>query len=711
MSANKFFNKDFSILVVYIVKKLIIVIFLSSFSETVLCTNSGSVKIDSILTHVNDYSVAVEKLRYDVPVEDLKQYEKSPVDELAKCKIYNALCWFYFSSDPPKAMDYAKLQSALALKLDNIDAKINSYDNMAYLHLGFGNYDNAISFMLKSLKAKEAINDTAGISVSLSGLGGIYQSLGNSKLALKYNLQVYEIEKNAGRKKRAAVLLNNVGLNYQNMGNIEKALETYFMSIELYNEAGIDSMAGNEYGNIGSIYLDLKEYDKSLIYLKKGSKRLEKKGNVSSLANINSDISQVYSAQNDFTNALIYGAKAVKYANLSEDKEVMMLSNSKLAQVFYKNKNYRFAYEHFRVAFKLKDSLYSENSSKQIAEMQTKYDSEKKEAENSLLLAKQEVDKVELDKKNSQQKMLGIGLGLALLVVIYVMYSLNQKKKTNKLLNVQNEIIEEKNKDITDSINYAQRIQNAILPEDGLLEKHFDSFVYYRPKDIVSGDFYWIKEVGDKIYFSVVDCTGHGVPGAFMSIIGHNSLNRIIDDFGIFKTGEILDKLNELVIDSVGAKNTEYMTIRDGMDLSICCIDKKNNTVEYSGAQNNLYLLRNNKELINGVESNINENDINLFEFKADKMAVGGAKNDKKYITHSISLEKKDTIYLFSDGYPDQFGGPKGRKFMYKQFKKMFLDVQNLPMDKQLSHIDNTMVDWMGNREQLDDICVMGVKI
>ncbi|MCB0401779.1 MAG: SpoIIE family protein phosphatase, partial [Flavobacteriales bacterium] len=281
----------------------------------------------------------------------------------------------------------------------------------------------------------------------------------------------------------------------------------------------------------------------------------------------------------------------------------------------------------------------------------------------------------------------------------------------NEQISSKNKIIEEKNKDITDSINYAKRIQTAILPVDTALSKHFDSFVYYRPKDIVSGDFYWVKEVGDRVFFSVVDCTGHGVPGAFMSIIGFNSLNRIVDDLMISETGKILDKLNELVIESITRETKEGITIRDGMDLCFCCYDKKRNTLHYSGAHNSLYLIRKPDSQLNGYEVNMESNGRVLYEIKADKMAIGGSRNDNSYSTHTITLEKGDSIYLFSDGYADQFGGPKGKKFMYKRFKELLLSIQTDSMEQQHQKLESTIVTWMGPLDQLDDICVMGVRV
>ena len=676
-----------------------------------LFATPGKTTIDSIMVNEHDYKTSIVKLR-NQPVNDLEAYLSTTTDELTKCKIYNALCWVYFNSDPPKAMEYAKMQNALVEKLKNMDAMIASYDNMSFLYYGFGDNDKAVDYMLKALKAKESINDEEGVAISISGLAGTYYEMHNYKLALSYYNQIYDIFMKSDRKLEAAATLANIGLCYVGLGQVDQGLSNYLKAVDIYKEVGADKEIATTYGNIGQIYFrNYNDFDNALKYYKMSAKLGEEKENVSSLCAVYSEMAEIYSLQNDFTNALIYAKKAVKYANLSESKKDILNANKALAIAFYNNKNYQLAYEHFNIAFDLKDSIFNETSSKQIAEMQTKYDTEKKETENNLLKAEKKLDKVELEKKTAQQKMLAIGLFLALVVVIYIAYSLNQKKKINRLLNTQNEIIEEKNKDITDSINYAQRIQHAILPEDECLQKHYRSFIFYKPKDIVSGDFSWVKAVGSKIYFSVVDCTGHGVPGAFMSIIGYNSLNRIVEDFNITETGLILDKLNELVIEAIGNHSGQDVTIRDGMDISICCVDKDTNVLEYSGAHNSLYLIRSSKNVIEGVEPIMDENGLVFYEIKPDKMAIGGDRNKASYRTHTIKLDKEDSLYLFSDGYADQFGGPKGKKFMYKQFKQMFFSIQDKTMQEQMQHLDQTLTEWKGDISQLDDICVIGVKI
>jgi len=259
----------------------------------------------------------------------------------------------------------------------------------------------------------------------------------------------------------------------------------------------------------------------------------------------------------------------------------------------------------------------------------------------------------------------------------------------------QKEIIEEKNKHITDSIIYAKRIQDATLPSIGKVRSYLDdSFVFFKPKDIVSGDFYWVEEVGDTILFAVVDCTGHGVPGAFLSLIGHNSLNQIVNELGITKPSKILYELDKIVYKTL-QNNLEHTNIKDGMDMAICALNKKTKVLEFSGAYNPLYMIRNNV----------------MMEIKGDKIAIGSGQTERQYKNEEIQMQSEDRIYLFSDGYADQFGGERGKKFKYSRFKDLLVTHHKQPMMRQHDILDMCIDEWQGDLEQLDDICVIGVAI
>ncbi len=278
----------------------------------------------------------------------------------------------------------------------------------------------------------------------------------------------------------------------------------------------------------------------------------------------------------------------------------------------------------------------------------------------------------------------------------------------------QSKELERKNKDIIDSITYAKRIQDAILPSDEKFTKELSqTFILFNPKDIVSGDFYWLATKGDKSLFAAVDCTGHGVPGAFMSIVGHNLLDKIVGEYGITEPAQILNELNKGVANTL-KKETGEEGIRDGMDIALCTFDKKKKVLEYAGAYNPLYIVTNksvktNLELSASIQ---NEEGLSLYEIKADRFPIGNySEETKEFSNHTIQLNEGDTVYLFSDGYADQFGGEKGKKFRYKRFKELLLAINSLSMDEQKSKLQQEFVDWMGNHEQIDDVIIIGSKL
>jgi len=269
----------------------------------------------------------------------------------------------------------------------------------------------------------------------------------------------------------------------------------------------------------------------------------------------------------------------------------------------------------------------------------------------------------------------------------------------SKLLHM-NELVSEKNKAITDSINYAKHIQNAILPSQQFFRDQFrEAFILYKPKDIVAGDFYWMYQSGDHIYFAAADCTGHGVPGAMVSVICSNALNRAVKEFGITDTGKILDKVRELVIATFvhedNSPETLENAVKDGMDISLCCLNKRTNELSWSGANNPLWIIRNGS----------------LIEYKPDKQPIGKTDSPKPFGTQQIQLEEDDRLFIFTDGYADQFGGDKGKKFKYSQFKELLGRIGNKPVQEQMQAVDRELEDWKGNLEQVDDILVIGIRI
>ncbi len=345
----------------------------------------------------------------------------------------------------------------------------------------------------------------------------------------------------------------------------------------------------------------------------------------------------------------------------------------------------------------IKDSIYSRESIKSLNDMQTKYETTK---------TKLELEKKELEANNKQLIIYAAFGGCVLLLggVFFIFKGLKKQRRANieleeknSIIEEQKHIVEEKNKDIGDSIRYAKRIQEAILPPDKMWYEHLpNSFVIYNPKDILSGDFYWLEKTEDYIFVAAADCTGHGVPGALMSIVNYNLLNKAVLEKNLVMPGEILDSVNYYLTHSLHQSYNEA-SIKDGMDITLLSINKKTNEIYFAGANNPIYIISEGK----------------LMEVKADKFPVGAfiEENVQNFKSQKLNVKIGDTIYLFTDGYADQFGGPKGKKFKYKQFSDLLLGNCDKPLSQQQLILQQQFTDWKGNLEQVDDVCVLGIKL
>ncbi|HEY6160664.1 MAG TPA: SpoIIE family protein phosphatase, partial [Bacteroidia bacterium] len=357
-----------------------------------------------------------------------------------------------------------------------------------------------------------------------------------------------------------------------------------------------------------------------------------------------------------------------------------------LSDLYAKKNDFKNALEYKTKAYVIKDSIYNEQNSHQVNEMAAQYESEKKE----LLISAQ------AEKLAHEQNFRIYLIAFCVLIAAFAFVLLRgnvQKKKANEKLSLAYREIEIKNKDITDSINYSKRIQDAILPAKEVKYKLFpQAFVLFKPKDIVSGDFYWFAEKDGKRLIAAADCTGHGVPGALMSMVGNNILNQVVMEKGITQPALILDQLNAEVIKSLKQSGAEN---KDGMDISMLVFHSEMD-IEYAGAQRPLWIVRG-KELI---------------EVKPDKFSIGGLQLEQRHFTgHRIPLQQNDCVYIFSDGYADQFGGTEGKKFRSRQFKELLVSIHSLPMNEQEKKLDESIERWKGHAMQVDDILVIGIRI
>ena len=342
----------------------------------------------------------------------------------------------------------------------------------------------------------------------------------------------------------------------------------------------------------------------------------------------------------------------------------------------------------------MKDSTMNEKSQKATIRQQTKYEYEKKKAVDD----KENEKRIALEKEKQKRQFIVLvivviasALVLILLVVIYRRLRITRKQKL--VIEEQKEVVEEAHNEIKDSIKYAKRIQNAILPAPNVINEYLpESFFLYEPKDVVAGDFYWLESVGNTILFAAADCTGHGVPGAMVSVVCHNAMNRAVREFGLREPGLILDKTREIVVAEFEKSEDD---VKDGMDIALCSLNGLK--LQYAGAHNPLWIIRGNE----------------IHETKADKQPIGKFDDAQPFTTHCLELQKGDSVYLFTDGYADQFGGEGDKKFGSKRFKELLLSIQDKTMQQQKEVLNTTFQSWMqqSGAEQIDDVCVIGINV
>jgi serine phosphatase RsbU (regulator of sigma subunit) len=470
-------------------------------------------------------------------------------------------------------------------------------------------------------------------------------------------------------------------------------------SMRINEELHEEKYLALNYQAIAKINIKLKSYDEALRYLNK-ARECYKDVNEYDLASVCLLIGEVQFLQKKYIEAEKNYNEAIVFARKVGIKDAIKIAYEQLSALYEAKGDLKNALIFYRKYSAIKDSILHENIDVQLNLAQSRVDNEKKNTEIELLEQKNKAKESETTKQRTVIYSVIALLFIASLLA-YILFVRNKEKiKTNKLLEhqkkeieSQKEIVDVQNKEITDSINYAQRIQQVILPQQEEVGNYFkDWFVFFQPKDVVSGDFYWVTQKEEKTYIAAIDCTGHGVPGAFMSMIGYTLLNEILNNSEIISPADVLKELRRGVIKSLKQKGVEGEN-KDGMDIALCLFS--GNKLQYAGAYNPLWLIRN-KEII---------------EYKADKQPIGiyGEKLNP-FTNHTIDLQSGDSVYIFTDGYADQFGGPEGKKFKYSKLKELLLSVQQEPMNKQKDIISKQFRKWKGNLEQVDDVLLIGIK-
>lgn len=615
----------------------------------------------------------------------------------------------------------------------NSDALINS----GYYFKQKGEILEALNYYEKSLNIKQQIGDKSGASLALNNIAMIYYNQGNITKALAYHTQSLKIQEELGNKSGIANSLNNIGGIYDNQGDTHKALEYFSKSLKLREELGDKAGVATSLTNIGYIYLNRGDTNKALEYCNKTLQINKEINNQSGLAYAFNNLGFIYLNQGNIDKAFEFYNKSLKIRERIGDKQGQAYSYNNLAAVFYKQKNYENAIKYATLSLKISEELGFPNSIRDaalslknsydksnmpakalkmyelyiqmrdsIANIETKkasfktqfrYEFDKKEA---LLKEEQSKENLIAQGKSQRQKIfiwwVLSGLILLLIFSLIVFNRLQITRKQKIIIEEQKHLVEEHQKDILASINYAKRIQFALLASDTLLNTGLpEHFVLFKPKDVVSGDFYWACPSPEGFIYITADCTGHGVPGAFMSLLNISKLSQTINENKIYRPDHILNNVRQEIIKVLNPHGSAEES-KDGMDAVLCKLDVKNMKLEYAAANNSFYIIR----------------DKTLLICKADKMPVGKGYDDSiSFSYNEITLEKGDIIYTFTDGFADQFGGPLGKKYKYKAFENLLLSIHHENLAKQKELILQSFNAWKGELEQVDDVCILAIKV
>jgi len=617
---------------------------------------------------------------------------------------------FIYKGDYENALKYNLQALNINLKSGSKYDLAVTYQNLGVIYENKGNFAKALDSYIKALKLSEEINYTRGIALGYMNVGLIYESMNNHLTATKYILKAADYATLQNDK-------NGLSYCYTNLGNIYKKRAVYDSasfylerSAKMFEDLNDANGLANTYNSLGEVYKYTGLFPKAIEQYEKALNVHKQYGNEIGITVAYHNLGETYGMMKQYTKAEEFLKRSLDITvklNFIElfQETYLVMSNLAAAQGDYKN-----SLLYFKKHAAANDSLLNKQNTQQMNELNTVFESEKKDKALIKKDAEIRTQNAENDRRKTERNAFIIGFILMVTLAFFIFKGLKQQRKATKIISGQkNEVehqkllVEEKHKEITDSINYAERIQRSFLATKELLNENLQEyFVFFQPKDIVSGDFYWAGKLNNGSFaLATADSTGHGVPGSIMSILNTSSLEKAVEQ-NLCEPSEILNHTRKTIIERL-KKDGSTEGGKDGMDCSLICFNFEKSQFTYSAANNPVWLIR---------KKNNPDAAIELHEYAADKMPVG--KHDKDslpFSQHSVDLQKGDVIYAFTDGLPDQFGGPKGKKFMYKQLKELLISISQSPMEIQKLKLSEALINWKGSLEQVDDITIIGIRI
>jgi tetratricopeptide (TPR) repeat protein len=638
--------------------------------------------------------------------------------------------------DFEKAMDFYQKSLEFNEKIKNLPGIASSQSNIGNVLQLQGNYRFAIDFYLKSLKIREEINDKLGIADTYNNIGSLYEKQGAFSQAEKNFEKALIIYVEIDDKRKSGLILHNLGSIQFQQKKYDKAMDYFEKSLEIKHSCDDKQGIASTYMSIGELYSSKDDISKAKEFFNKGYAIFNETGNQFRSLQAKIALAQISNKTQNFITTITEIEPLIKNGLLLP--EDLKTAYDILSVAYFNLNNLNKAYNYQKLFIELKDSLGNEQNTKNIIQLQLDYEFQKKQKEIELDKEKQQLhSEKELNTRQMVIFILLICLMAFIVIAILIYRSYLIKRQDNRLLELQKksiqeynqkliayqeellsqkedlevqkktimnqrDLLDEKNQRLSESIHYAKHIQTLLLPTENVFKNAFkDYFLLYKPKDIVSGDFYWYREVGNYIIIAAADCTGHGVPGAFMSLLSMSFLDEIVDS-GIIVPSEILlaarGKIQKTLHGNAGVNDP-----RDGMDIGICTIDKNNKILQFSGAYHSLIIL--------DSDASSNSETI-LTEINGDKIPIGSQiKKHLSYNLYSHPIKETDKFILYTDGFIDQFGGAYDRKFLPKKFKDILIETRNMEMKAQKESLVHSLEIWMDGREQIDDILVIGFQV
>lgn len=667
-------------------------------------------------------------LSFSAKKDSLNKALRVAKEDTIQVKTLKELTFYYLfeENDVNKALEYNLKAFDLAKKIksDYWSGKMSAL--IAYIKQNYkGDYEGAIQYNFLALKYYDSAKNTKDKLAVYINLGTLYFDYGQFQDAEKYLTLAKKIALETKNEEDLALCNSNLGAIYDEFGKLELAIDCFQKALDYYKKINSELDIARMNYSIANITLNkskdniskitrLKaiEIYKRVLPIFKVNENLE--FYLGSLINLGSQLSII----GELDESQVYLVEAEKIASDAKNYKMLINVYSSTAVNYKRKNNFQNEAVYLRKVIAANDSLFNETKSKAIAEVQIKYQTDKIESENKLLMKDSEIkdlenknNKIAIQSQVTQRNYLIGGCIVILVIAFYIFSRFRLSQKQKKIIEQQKLMVDQKQLEITDSIKYAKRLQEAILPPMKLVKKYFpESFILYKPKDIVAGDFYWMEsfnqttksdgKISKIVLFACADCTGHGVPGAMVSVVCSNAMNRAVKEFGITDPGKILDKVRELVIETFEKSESE---VNDGMDISFCAFtlpaigELNGGILHWSGANNPLWIIKNNS--------------MEIMDIKPNKQPIGRYKDPKPFTTHSIELSKGDCIYISTDGYADQFGGSKGKKFKYANLLKLLKEISPISMNQQVEKLNQNFESWQGQLEQVDDVCIIGIRV